>query len=243
MFGYIKAENLKCKRTFARKLVIITPIFMLFLAYISGRYFVSSGYNWWYTFIFPGYITLITALVNQNEEKKLHYRAVYSLPVSLHKTWAAKVSLIGIYVTAASLIHMVGIILGKLTYNTASTIPVPNLIAATMLLIITSLWQIPLCLFLAKKIGLTFTVLFNVAGGIALNIILAAKSFWWICPYSFGTRLMCPVLGVLPSGDTIKADSPLMNAEVIPVGVILSVVLFGLLFLATANWFPKQEVK
>lgn len=243
MMNYIKAENLKCNRTFAKKLVFITPVFMILLAIISGKYFVENGYNWWYVIILPGFITLTTALVNQNEEKKLHYRTVFVLPVSLRKTWISKVLLIAVYVAMACLIHLVGIILGKLFYNPASVIMVSQMVAATLILIIVSLWQIPLCLFLSKKFGLMATILLNVGGGIVLNTIAATKSFWWACPYSWATRLMCPVLGVLPNGTLAPHGDPLLNAGVIPLGIVLSISLFVLLLAVTANWFPRQEVK
>jgi ABC-2 type transport system permease protein len=243
MLNYIKAENLKCSRTFAKKLVVIAPVCMILLAYISGKYFVENGYNWWYSLILPSFITLLTALINQNEEKGLRYRAVYVLPVSLKKAWIAKVTLIGIYVAAASMIHLAGILLGKATYNTASAIAFGQVVAASMILIVTSLWQIPLCLFLSKKFGLLTTILLNVGGGTVLEIFAASKSFWWACPYSWATRLMCPVLGVLPQGVMAKAGDPMLNPGVIPVGIVLSLALFTLLLLVTSHWFPKQEVK
>lgn len=243
MLNYIKAENLKCSRTFAKKLVVIAPVCMLLLALISGEYFVVNGYNWWYTLIFPGFVTLLTALVNQNEDNKLRYRAVFALPVSLKKTWIAKVSLIGIYVSVANIIHLAGILLGKATYNTASTIASYQVIAASVILIVTSLWQIPLCLFLSKKFGLLITILLNLGGGTVLQIFAASKAYWWACPYSWTARLMCPVLGVLPQGVMAEAGDPLLNSGVIPLGIILSIALFALLLIVTAHWFPKQEVK
>lgn len=88
MMYYIKAENLKCRRTFAKKLVLIAPLLMVFLASISGIYLVQNGYNWWYTILLPGFITLATALVNQIEERKLRYRTIFALPVSLQKIWS-----------------------------------------------------------------------------------------------------------------------------------------------------------
>lgn len=243
MLNYIRAENLKCKGTFAKKLVVIAPICIVLLSIIEGKYFVINGYNWWYTLILPGFVTLLTALVNQNEENKLHYRAVFVLPVSLKKTWIAKVSLIGIYISVASIIHLAGILLGKATYNTASTIASYQIIAASVILIVTSLWQIPVCLFLSKKIGLLATILLNLGGGIILEFFAASKPYWWACPYSWAARLMCPVLGILPQGVMANANDPLLNPGVIPVGIILSLVLFTLLTIATAHWFPSQEVK
>ena len=43
MLNYIKAENLKCNRTFAKKLVVIAPLCMILLAVISGKYFVETA--------------------------------------------------------------------------------------------------------------------------------------------------------------------------------------------------------
>lgn len=243
MMNDLKAENLKCKGTFAKKLVIIAPVLMLLLAVFSGRYFVENGYNWWYSLIFPGFVTLLSALVNQYEEKGLRYRAVFALPVNLKKTWLSKVTLIGLYVAAAGLIHLGGILLGMTVYVTSSGIAFHRAIAASSILLITSLWQIPLCLFLSKKWGLLPTVFLNLCGGVTLESLTAGKTWWWACPYSWPARLMCPVLGVLPQGVMAKPGDPMLNAGVIPVGVTLSIVLFALLLFLTAQWFPKQEVK
>ncbi|MBE5965994.1 MAG: lantibiotic immunity ABC transporter MutE/EpiE family permease subunit [Lachnospiraceae bacterium] len=243
MLSYLKAENLKCNRTFAKKLTVIAPVCMLLLAGISGKYFVQNGYNWWYTMILPSYITLLTALINQYEEKKLRYRAVFALPVDLKKVWVAKVAVIGIYVAIANIILLIGIIFGKLLYNTTSAITYYQAAAASMLLIITSLWQIPLCLFLSKKFGLLITILLNVGGGIILEIYAATKPAWFACPYSWATRLMCPVLGIQPNGLLVENGSELLKPAVIPIGILLSLALFAALLFVTANWFPKQEVK
>lgn len=243
MPNYLEAENLKCRGTFAKRLVVIAPVLMMLLALISGRYFVENGYNWWYSIILPGFITLLSAFVNQYEDKKLRYRAVFALPVDLKRIWIAKVSLIALYVAAAGLIHLAGILVGMVVYNTSSGIAFSQVIEATVILFITSLWQIPLCLFLSKKWGLMPAVLLNLCGGITLEVLAASKAWWWACPYCWSARLMCPVLGVLPQGVMANPGDPMLNAGVIPVGVVLSIVLFALLLFVTAQWFPKQEVK
>ncbi|MCI1982764.1 MAG: lantibiotic immunity ABC transporter MutE/EpiE family permease subunit [Oscillospiraceae bacterium] len=243
MLNYLKAENLKYKGTFAKKLVVIAPALMILLALISGRYFVENGYNWWYVLILPGFITLLTALINQYEEKKLKYRAVFVLPVNLKRVWISKVVLIEIYVAVASLIHLAGILLGMAAYNASSGIAFGQAIEATFILLITSIWQIPLCLFLSKKFGLMAAILLNLGGGTVLEIWAADKVWWWACPYSWSARLMCPVLGVLPQGVMAKPGNPMLNAGVIPVGIVLSIAFFALLLFLTSQWFPKQEVK
>ncbi len=243
MLNFIVAENLKCKRTFAKKLVFIAPLLMVLLAGVSGMYLVQNGYNWWYTILFPGFITLITALVNQIEEKKIGYRSVFALPVSLRKVWVSKVSLISFYTVAACILHLAGISLGKILINPTSAITVGQMAVATLILIVVSLWQIPFCLFLSKKFGLMAAMLINLGAGIVLGILAATESFWWACPYSWATRLMCPVLGILPNGTLAPQGDALLNPGVIPVGIFLSIALFLLLLAATAKWFQKQEVK
>mgnify|MGYP002407092137 CR=1 FL=1 len=240
---YIKAENLKCRRTFAKRLVFIAPLLMVMLAGISGMYLVQNGYNWWYTIILPGFITLATALVNQIEERKLHYRTVFALPVPLQKIWISKVFLLAVYVFTACMLHLAGMILGKFLINPAATISITQMAVATLILIVVSLWQIPFCLFLSKKFGLMAAVLINLGMGIVLDIFAATENFWWACPYSWGTRLMCPVLGILPNGTMALQGDALLNPGVIPMGITLSILLFLLLLVITANWFKRQEVK
>lgn len=243
MLNFLKAENLKCRRTFAKKLFLIAPILTVLLSGTSGMYLVQNGYNWWYMILLPGFITLTTALVNQIEDRKLRYRSVFPLPVSLQKIWASKVLLIAVYTFAACILHLAGISLGKLLINPTSAITFSQMAEATLILIIVSLWQIPLCLFLSKKFGLMAAMLINLGAGIVLDIFAATESFWWACPYSWATRLMCPVLGILPNGTIAPQGDILRNAGVIPVGIILSVALFLLLLAATAKWFQRQEVK
>jgi ABC-2 type transport system permease protein len=244
MLNFLKAENLKCKRTFAKKLVFIAPLLTVMLSGIlSGMYLVQNGYNWWYTLLLPGFITLTTALVNQIEEKRLHYRSVFPLPVSLKKIWISKVFLIAIYTAAACILHLAGISLEKFLITPSSTITVRQMAGATLILIIVSLWQIPFCLFLSKKISLMAAMLINLGVGIILDFFAATKTFWWACPYSWATRLMCPVLGILPNGMIASKGDILRNPGVIPIGIVLSIALFLLLLAATAKWFQKQEVK
>ena len=243
MMDYIKAENLKCRRTFAKRLVFIAPLLMVLLAGISGMYLVQNGYNWWYTILLPGFITLATALVNQIEERKLHYRTIFALPVSLQKIWISKVLLIAVYVLVACMLHLAGMILGKFLINPTSAISITQMVTATLILIVVSLWQIPFCLFLSKKFGLMAAVLINIGIGIVLGIFAATEYFWWACPYSWATRLMCPVLGILPNGTMASQGKALLNHGVIPIGIALSAALFLLLLAVTANWFQRQEVK
>lgn len=247
MFSYLKAENLKFKGTFTKKLIFIAPVITLFFGFMSGPYFQVNAFNWWYIIIFPGTVALFCALANQKDEKKMKYRAIFPLDINLKKAWISKIGVIAIYTLLASFTLSLGVIIGKyiITGSIKSlmiTISSTQAVVAAIIITITSLWQIPLCLFLAKKFGFFSPIILNTLIGMVLECLMTTKSLWWVCPYSWPTRLMCPVLRLLPNGLPAEAKDPLLNASVIPIGIILSIALFATLLLVTSNWFKNQEV-
>lgn len=54
---------------------------------------------------------------------------------------------------------------------------------------------------------------------------------------------MAPVLHILPNGLPVPEGSEFLNSNVILPGVLISIVLFILLSLATNAWFNNREVK
>ncbi len=242
MLNYIKAENLKCRRTFGKKNTYIAPITVLLLAFLSPLWYQACAFNWWYLLILPGFIALSCYFVHQKEEKKLNYRAVFSLPIDLRKIWIAKNIMISMNLFIACVVLLIGINLVGIFFSRAHNIPVLNAVIATIIMVITSLWQIPLCLFLSKKLGAFGVILINVGAGVIFSISMVSKSLWWLCPYTWTTRLMCPILGVLPSGLFAEPGDPLLNPNAIPIGIGMAILLFIILMLITTNWFKNQEV-
>ncbi|EPY2276167.1 lantibiotic immunity ABC transporter MutE/EpiE family permease subunit [Clostridium sporogenes] len=242
MLNYIKAENLKCRRTFGKKNTYIAPITVLLLALMSPMWYQACAFNWWYGLILPGFIALSCYFVHQKEDRKLKYRAVFSLPIDLKKLWIAKNFMISINLFIACIILFFGIILAQMFLPVVENIPILNAFIASVIIAITSLWQIPLCLFLSKKLGAFGVILINVGAGLVLSISMVSKSLWWLCPYTWTTRLMCPVLGILPNGLFAKPGDPLLNPNVIPIGIVMSILLFLLIMFITSNWFKNQEV-
>ena len=240
MLKYLQAENLKCKRTFIKKLIFLAPMVTFLMALSSVVWFQANSFNWWYMMILPGYISIMAVMTNEREEKKLRYRAVFGLPISLKKVWISKVLVNGIYMALSCMVLSVGIILAG--YKFTITVPFLRALVAAVLIAVTFLWQVPFCIFLAKKMGMLGTVLINVGGTFILGALTVTTSMWWICPYSWTSRIMCPVIGHLPNGLRAETGSPLLNPSVIPIGIILSLILFALLLIVTANWFEKQEV-
>ena len=95
--AYIQAENLKHKRTFTKALIVLAPFVTALINFFAPLWFQLNSYNWWYILLYPGFLTLTCALIEQRDNGKLKYRAVASLPVSQNKVWKAKIGVAGIY--------------------------------------------------------------------------------------------------------------------------------------------------
>lgn len=105
-----------------------------------------------------------------------------------------------------------------------------------------SLWEVPLCLWLSKKVGIFVTVILNAGLGSVLGIFTATTSLWMICPYSWVPHLMISVLGILPNGEPVADQSTAMAFWMIILVLVISLAWFAALSFLTARWFEKKEV-
>ncbi|MGG4499861.1 lantibiotic immunity ABC transporter MutE/EpiE family permease subunit [Paenibacillus polymyxa] len=239
----IAAEHLKLKRTFTKKLVWLAPIVTLLLCtgLMGGHMFQSASYNWWYIMLLPGALTLMCSGVIQKDGKKLKYRAILGMSVDLAQVWYGKIGVCVRLLMVSSIILFVGITLGGFVFS--SSVTLAGSVAATLILFVTFLWQIPLCLFLTDRIGMFATLIINMLGNVACTILFATSSIWWAVPYAIPARLMCAVIQVLPNGLAILSEDPLLDRGVIVPGLVITVGLFMILSVLTAMSFQKREAK
>lgn len=250
MIKFFLAERLKLKRTINKRILLLSPCLIAFLTIRLPTYIFTTGYNWWYAMIFPGVVTLFICLVQQQEAGKLGYRAVYPLPLSLKRFWLGKITAIAYYISLTEVIHLLLLLAMKyLLFPTqGENQTLWRLILASFILIWTTLWQIPFCLWLARQLNSIVTLLINFIANLAIGIIFATSDYWWLCPYSWGIRLMVPILNILPNG--LPAGTDAVVAPQLPttpwsmvLAIFFSQILFLLLSHLTADWFSKQEVK
>ncbi|MBV4416647.1 lantibiotic immunity ABC transporter MutE/EpiE family permease subunit [Clostridium tyrobutyricum] len=248
MNSYFKSETLKSRHTFTRKLVFLAPIFTMLLSiFLQPHYFQTNSYNWWYIIILPGMISLECSFV-ANSDKKMKNMGVLSLPVDLKRVWISKIFVCAVLIAAASAIHLFGnIFTGNiLGLGSAGRIYILNEVAGSIVLVITFLWQIPLCLFLGSKIGMFPTILINLVAYSVLGILGAVEKIWYLIPYAIPARLMCPILKLLPNGMPAVKESQtfkpeLLSSSVILPGIIIALILFLILTFITAKWYEKGE--
>lgn len=165
------------------------------------------------------------------------------MPIDLKRIWVGKLLLISIYLLLSSVVLAIGIKgIGNI-FNLHLEVSLTKGFIATIIMLITSFWQIPFSLFLCNKFKLLGGILINFGIGTILNIMLADSSIWWISPYSYTSRLMAAFLDIHPNGTPLEAGDLLSNPGVIPIGIGISLILAVGLAILTANWFQNQEAK
>ena len=244
MMNYILGDYLKYKRTFLKKIIYIIPISLIILSYLLvPPYFTIDSYNWWYTIIMPITYALIPALMNRYEDKKIKYRAVYPLSIDLRKIWISKIIVASCLILMASLVHLIAVLIVQFIFGDQIFLSYSfsTLLVSSILLVVSSIWQIPFCLLLAKKFGFSTSLMINGLLGVALGIVFSAGDYWLFSPYSWSIRTMVPMLKIMPNGLPADAGNMMLNTSILP-PCIFSILLFLLLSYLSSIWFAKQEV-
>lgn len=241
MMDFLRSEHLKLKRTFSLKLLILVPFANVAFSFIMNpMYFVSNTINWWSILFLPLTIALWCCLTHQKEQRASSYSGVYLLPVSVKKIWFAKQLVISIYSLAAMMVYLVVMGIAGMLLSGELIVNVRTLMAV-LVLWITTLWEIPLCLWLARKWGAALAMGFNIVCALGFGILLSARALWWACPWSWSIRLMSPVVKVHPNGTLLEQGHPLLELQVLPIGIGLSILLTLLLCLWTMQRFEPQK--
>lgn len=242
MQNLVKVEYLKLRHTFGGKILVIAPCVMLMLSLVlaPGNSFAAGAWNWWYALFLSGTLS-IACYLSVKKDRKIRYQNLLLLDIPPQRSWNGKILYCAGGLLISNSILYLGTLLGGAVFGTS--IPDFGGLAAVFLLTASYLWEIPLFLFLSARFGM-FPSIF--AGILLSNIgILTAPkyAFWWICPAAIPPRLMCSVLGLLPNGLPVPAESLLNSTNVILPGIFLSMVWFLAADAATSAWFAHWEEK
>ena len=179
---YLKSEHLKFKRTVSNKLLFISSLITAIFAWVVGGFigFQYIAFYWWYAFLLPGAIAILCSLSHRKEENAGKYYSVFSMPMNLSKFEAAKgIILIEKLLIAAVFLAML-ISISNIISPATVVYSVLQSIVGSIGIILASVWQIPLCLYLTRKMGLFLPIVLNTILGIFLPIALGKTVVWWL---------------------------------------------------------------
>ncbi|MFL0250290.1 lantibiotic immunity ABC transporter MutE/EpiE family permease subunit [Clostridium neuense] len=243
MLSCIISEHMKFKRTFIKKLTIIAPIILvLFCAAVNqGQYIESGSFGYFYTIIFPAILPLMCSGVINKDLKKSKYRNILCLPFDPANLWTSKLIVCMWFSFLSCIIFLITAAIGGAIFGTQFSFLTG--IKAIFLIFITTLWQIPLSLFLTDRFGMITAFLLNFIATTVGVVLAVSPSIWLAFPYAITSRLMCPVINVLPNSLPVPVGSPLKDSSVLVPGFIVSIALFIIISALTALWFKKREAK
>lgn len=251
MREFFAAENLKYRRTFLKGIAVIMPLVTVFLAaWLTHNYFTVDSYNWWYIGLYPGFLGIMCSMIGRKDKRKKNY-TIWSLPCSMGRIWDAKI-LVGAKMSAVSVVCVVvlTVLAGKVMENVLHvqffvSPSVGRQVLAGAVMWLTTLWQIPFCLFLSQKIGTFLMLVLHMGLYSVLAVTVSLKPWFAVFPGAITSRLMCPVLGVLPNGLILQPGqmtySPdLAEMSSLFIGIPAALLWFGLFWIGSRRWFERQ---
>ena len=238
--NYLKSEHLKFKRTAINRLVFLTPLLTAVFAWIVGGFtgFQYIAFYWWYAFLLPGTIAILCSLSHRKEENAGKYYSVFSMPASLLKFETAKVMILTEKLLLAALIFAMLVSVSHLIAPATAVYSVGESICGSIGIILSSLWQIPLCLFLARRAGAFLPVVLNSILGIFLPIVSGNTAVWYFVPYCYAAKLAEPLMGIQLNGTFTGSSSFSVTALI---SIALSFLLFAVFTYADAKDFSKRR--
>jgi len=247
LINMILSENLKYKRTFSRKLIVMAPLFFAIyaigiMAFITGgsKYFINMVFNWWPLIFMPIGTALLCSLSDMREKKAGNYKGSYLCNINEIKVWFSKISVIAFYTFLSSMeLSLVVILLNVLIGDTSNSNI--RIFEAAIICWLVSLTLIPIQLFISSLLGAAASIIVSIIG-IVVGVVASTESFWVFVPWSFGLRLMCPIIGVHPNGTALLDGNPLLSTDSITKGIIISLAFFIIISFITSIWFKKREV-
>ena len=256
----IEAEILKYKKTMMSKLILIIPIFFAVFSMVvqiiisenpgikvdmaskeSWKMFLTLSFNFW-SFIFIPMISALLAGLVANQEKKVgNYRALCCHEIMPLKIWFYKIMGMVVYMLIATIVFIVvEVIAGSM--SAVGNISFIKILVAAIACFLVSISILPIQLFFATNFGMIINLAVGFAGMLS-GVLMAPEKYWILNPYSWATRLMCPLIGVHPNGIVLNQGDPLLNGDVVGIGIILSMISFSILLFITGKLFEKKEFR
>lgn len=244
MISYLKAENLKFKRTFSRKFILLAPVFIAIFAYIvSGKiteaqkFYSANIYNEWSLFFVTlgGMFFCMFSILKDKET----YLLLISRGIDRKINWISKVLIVTFYLLIS---HIWLFTFFEITnyFIFGSFFYVYSFFYATILNFLVSISLVPLNLFLEYKTSTLVTFVINFIGLIT-GIELSPTLIWFVSPWGYALRFMCPILGMHPNGEFLESNCYLRNKSILIPGIVVCVFIFVISTYVTAILIDNKE--
>lgn len=246
VLNILQAEFLKTKRSALRRIALTSPLVLAILALIQQGFFSLNLFNWYYVAFLPATFALISGIAVNIDSGKRGMRAICCLPIRQEKIWLAKLTIASSYAFCSCLLLSIAVvfvpeILSLLGAEQVKPLNIGMIATGILVMFFTTLWQIPFCFILAKKLGLVFTAVMNLLVSVS-GVLLALEPFWFLCPWAWVNRCMVSIVGVLPNGLPVEQVN-YSEPENVLSALVLSLILTTILIFLATKIFAKSEAR
>ena len=254
----VRAEFQKARRSAALRAAVVAPIALVLVA-LALSVLSSSGpgaaaynfclnvWNWWYALFLPGTVGIVASSL-MHLDTRLGMRGVLGVPGSPALTFVAKTVLGVAMLLFSTLIVALTSIVVPLVLGGAG-VPVSDALPATLLIMLTGAWLVPVTLALTARFGMLAGFAVTFLGDVALGV------FGWqmgligaLMPSAVRLLAMVPVLGIMPNGLSYDASSPYAtfvsdNLGTYAAGIVVSVAACVFVTTLASRAFSKREAR
>lgn len=238
MHNIIRAEFLKGTRSSISKVVIAMPVVNCLISFIlmGGQ---NGAFNWWYVMFSPATLALICSAA-LSKDKSQAYKPARLSAVPQATMWVGKIMYTVVLFLISSLLFSFGVhIIGLV--GEGNITPKINIYATTVLFL-SSLFLLPVTLYLCDRLSAAMGVAITVALSMGLGLMTWNRPFWRVCPFAVPNRLMCGILGMYPNGLPITGEAELFSSDPVISTVLINLAYFVVFSVITSMWFAKKEV-
>lgn len=238
MLSYFRSERLKHKGKFTEKILWMAPLgtLLLAVALVGGENFLNGAYNWWYTIVLPGVLSLAVGF-SVSAEKRKNRHGLLAVATRKSRLWRAQIALYAVGLLLTIFLFCAGAALGRVLFG--GVFGIGAMALASIALFVGFAWQIPLWMWVTEIGGPYFAILLSLGFNSIVPVRYSVSEQWWL-PFAVPARLMAALLGIQPNGLWVETGSPLTDGGVVLPGIVLSIVGFLLLTAATTAWFEKK---
>lgn len=233
MIRFIMSEKLKYKRTFIKKMMFLSPILFMMVVFLMSFYLPKTyitksnfilmcSFNWWTLFL-PLTLALFVSLIGAQEKKVANYKNLICHGIKPSSIWISKIMIVSYYTLMVTLelgviVILTGLLLTKKT-------DVYSVFISVFIVWISLLFLIPLYLFFIAKTGIISNMIIGFIG-MLFSAYFADGEKWIFVPFSYGLRMLSPILKVHPNSVPLKPGDYLLDFSVVPLGLTVSIFVF-----------------
>lgn len=233
-----KAEKIKLKNSKVLLSSIWIPVVCgLFSLFFGGTYNVIAQTIYWWLGSFLLFLLQLFVYINLTLEKKANNNFnIESIHIKKSKIYISKILLTTYYGAISNVVLLLVIFFFRwsMPRNPFFDSTVKMIVGICMILL-TSIWIIPLFILLARKVSGIVVILLNFIVSLLVIPFVASSRFYFFIPYTYPYKVGKNFFYIKESGDIMR--QPLMSVDKLELSIVivLSFVLYIVLSIAVCR--------